>query len=381
MDRLPVSHDQPAGVGARGLRRHLLAQHRADGQFGLVDGARNALSGRLGDHRGQVGIAAECLDHRFGVGIEVQQPPAASDRGGEVPEVLEAEDTADVIVRRRQGDHAAARGKPQAASVRAVADLLATRYGTGGEMAEDTLIGERRPDRQPKRHRSGCARAGPEPGRRALAQRRRGAFEHQANGVVELPDAGKPRRERDVAERQLRRLDQHPCGLRSLRAGQRQRAGADLGLQEPLQLPGGIAKLAGKAADAVAVHRAVGDEPHCPRDDVATHVPFRRAGRCIGTASFARPEARPLSCGRGRVKPDVAREGRPHRAAGPTVDPGRQHRGDEPAVEPGVLGLNRPVAVVEILVHASTVTPIHRQDWRKSDIAVSGFARGARADG
>ncbi len=311
-------------------------------------------------HRGQLGVTGQRVDHRFGVGIEVQQPPAAGDRGGEVAEVVEHQQAADVIDGRCQGDDGAAAGKPQAAPVRAVADLLATGHGAGGQMAEDALVGERCAYRQPKGHRPrriGSGFQGPGPDRRAFAQRRRCAFEHQAHGVVELADAGKPGGESDVAERQLRGLDQHPGGLGPLRAGQREWPGADLGLQQPLQLAGGVTEVGREAADAFAVHRAVGDQPHRPRNDVTAHVPFGRPRRRVGTASLACPESRSLSGRRGRIEPHVASERRPHRAAGPAIDPGRQHRGDEPAVEPGVLGLDRPVAAFEIVVHASSLHP------------------------
>ena len=153
-------------------------------------------------------------------------------------------------------------------------------------------------------------------------------------------------------------------------AGQREWAGADLGLQEPLQLAGGVAEVGREAADAFPIHRAVGDQAHRAPDDVTAHIPFGRAGRRVGTAALAGPEARPLRRRRGRIEPNVARKRRPDGAAGPAIDPGRQHRRDEPAVEPGVLRLDRPIAAFEILVHPSTVTPAHRQNWRKNDIAV-----------
>ena len=203
-----------------------------------------------------------------------------------------------------------------------------------------------------------------------LRNARRCVLEDRAHGVVELADAGEAGGECDVAEWQVRRLDQHPGGLCPLRAGQRERAGADLGLQQPLQLPGGVAEVGGQAADTFAVHRAVGDQPHGPRHDVAAHIPFRRTRGRVGAAPLACAEARALRGRRRRVEPHVTGERWPHRATGPAVDPGGQHRGDEPAVEPGVLGLDRPVAAFEIFVHGSTITPAHRQHWRKSDIVV-----------
>jgi hypothetical protein len=199
-----------------------------------------------------------------------------------------------VIDGRCQRDYGVAGRKPQTSSIRAVACFLATGNGAGRQMAENALIGERGAHRQPKAHCPRRSRVGAESGRSALAQIGRRAFEHQAHSVVELADAGKAGGERDVAERQVCRLDQQPGGLASLRASQRERAGTDLGLQDSFQLPGGVTEVGGQSADAVTVHRAVGDEPHGPCNDVAAHVPLGRTRRSVGTASLARPETSPL---------------------------------------------------------------------------------------
>ena len=195
----------------------------------------------------------------------------------------------------------------------------------------------------------------------------RSAGAHLADRVVELADGGEPRRERDVAERQVGGLDQHTRGLRPLGAGQRERVRADLRLQHPLELAGGVADRS-KSGDAVAVHGAVGDQPHGPRDHVTADIPFRRPGRGVGAAALAGPEARPLRGRRGGVEPHVASERRSRRATGPAVDLRGQNRGDEPPVEPGVLGLDRPIAAVEIVVHTYDNYTRHRHHWRKSDI-------------
>ena len=100
--------------------------------------------------------------------------------------------------------------------------------------------------------------------RARCAQRGRREIAHRPHGVVELADAGEAGGERDVAERQLGRLDEHPRGLRALRPGQRQRVGPDLGLQQPLELAGGVADAGRQPGDALAVDRAVGDQAHRP---------------------------------------------------------------------------------------------------------------------
>ena len=63
---------------------------------------------------------------------------------------------------------------------------------------------------------------------RRRAQRRRRDAVHLPDRVVELPHAAEPGRERDLREAEVGRLDEHPGGLGALRAGERERAGAEL---------------------------------------------------------------------------------------------------------------------------------------------------------
>lgn len=93
---------------------------------------------RLGHDRAQLGIAAQGFVHRFGVRIEVQQPPAAGDRRCQVAEIVEDEDAAHMVGGRVQGHDGVAERKAQAASVCAAADLLATGNDAGREVAEDS---------------------------------------------------------------------------------------------------------------------------------------------------------------------------------------------------------------------------------------------------
>ena len=124
--------------------------------------------------------------------------------------------------------------------------------------------------------RPGCRR--PEPPRRPRPQAGRGGFKDLTHGVVELADAGKPSGKCDIAERQVGGFDQYSGGLCTLRASQRKWTGADLGLQEALELAGGVADPGRQPGDTDPVDLAVGDEPHGPRHDVTTGIPFRRAG-------------------------------------------------------------------------------------------------------
>ena len=67
-------------------------------------------------------------------------------------------------------------------------------------------------------------------------------IEDDAHGVVELADAGEPGGEGHIGEGQVGGLDEHPGGLGALGPGQGQGIGADLGLEQPLQLAGGVAE-------------------------------------------------------------------------------------------------------------------------------------------
>ncbi len=143
--------------------------------------------------------------------------------------------------------------------------------------------------------------------------------------------------------------------MRALRAGQRQRAGPELGPQLPLDLADAVAQPAGQGRHAAAVHDPVGDQAHGPRDKVGPHVPFGRSGAGVGPAALAGPEARLLRRRGAGVKAHVLRLRRYHRAARPAVDAGSPDRGEEPAVKSRVLGLDRPDASFPVFVHASSL--------------------------
>ena len=78
--RLHASVDEASGVRAGGFYRHLLAQHHTERELGLVNGAWNALSGGFGHQRAEARIRTQGVDHRLGVGVKVQKPPAAGNR-------------------------------------------------------------------------------------------------------------------------------------------------------------------------------------------------------------------------------------------------------------------------------------------------------------
>ncbi|PQM47566.1 hypothetical protein C1Y40_02235 [Mycobacterium talmoniae] len=360
VDRLAVGRDQPAGVGAGRRGGHLLAQYHPNGEFDLVHRARDALTGRLRHDRAQIRVRRQHLEHRFRVGVEVEKSPAAGDRGGQVAKVVEDQLAADVVGGRGERDDAGAVRQAQGAPIPAVAHLLTPGDGTGRQMTEHPFVGEWGAHRQPQRQRTGA-------GRGRLAVRAAGGMTSQLGGgaaadfpdrVIELADAGKPGREGDVAERQLGGFDQHPSGLGALCAGQAQRASPDFAMQQPLQLPGGVAQPGGHADDALAIDGPVGDQPHGAGHHVPAHIPLRRTGTGVGPAPLARPEAVSLGRRGGGVEPHVARQRRPHRATGAAIHARGDDRGHKPPVEAGVFGLHRAVAPVEVVVHTcKTYTP------------------------
>src|SRR3954463_12484989 len=86
---LAVPGRDAGGVGAGRLDRHLLAQYDSERQLGFVDGTRDALSGRLGNQCTELPVCAQRVDNGLWVRVEVQQPSAAGNRGGQVAEVVQ----------------------------------------------------------------------------------------------------------------------------------------------------------------------------------------------------------------------------------------------------------------------------------------------------
>ena len=88
-----------------------------------------------------------------------------------------------------------------------------------------------------------------------------------------------------------------------------------------------------QAGHAVAVHHAVGDQPHRAAHQVGAPIPFGRARRGVRAAALARPEAGRLGRRRRRVEAHVLALRRAGRAARPAVDAGRGDAREHPAVE------------------------------------------------
>ncbi len=264
----------------------------------------------------------------------------------------------------------------QGAPVRAVAPLLHAGYSGRGEVAEEVVGAQRRPEGQPQREHPGRGRLPPAGG--AGAQFARGEGEDFPYGLVERADGGEPGGEGHVAHRQFGGLDEQPPGLRPLRPGQRLRPRAELGEQLPLDLPRRVPEPRGQPRHPFPVHHPVPDEPHRPRDQVRPLIPLRRPRTGIRPAPLARPEPGLLGGCRAGVEGHVLHFGRHHRAAGPAVDPRGQDGREEPSVEAGVLGLHGPYAAVEVGVHGTSMTAAGAVGSRKSDMGVGGGSAASR---
>ncbi len=350
--------DQSAGDGVGSRDRDLLPDHGADRDLGAVDVTGHAQP-RAGPHQpGEQRVVAERVLDRQRVAVGVQEPAAALDGGGDVPQVLDAQSAAHVTavghrVVELEHDVAGAVRQPQRACVPARSPGLDPRDRVGREEGQHLRGGVRRADGEPQLEPAGSRRGGSRAAGAQLA-RRRGV--DLADGVVELPDAGEPGRERHVGERHRRGLHQHPGGLGALCPRQRQRARTELGDEEPVEVAGGVADPAREPLDALALDDPVGDQPHRPSGRVGGDVPVGRARGGVGQAPLAGPEAGRLRRGRGAVERDVAPLRRDRRAGGPAVDAGRRDTGVEDAVEPAVPALHRPVAGLGVLdVHDPSI--------------------------
>ena len=327
--------------------------------------------------RGQQRIGGEVGQYRCRVGVGVQQPTDAFDGGGEVTQVGELEagrDRAGRPARRslrqlREFDADASRavGQGEGPAVGARFDDLQPGQGTGGEEAQQGGPVERGPDGEAQGELAGTGGGGGGRGVRAAlaapsAELARGARIDLADGVVELPHRTETGGEGDLGQGQCGGLDQAAGGLRAAGAGQGQRPGAELGEEQPMEVPGRVTEPPREARHALAFDDAVGDQSHRPSGGVCGHVPVRAAGGRVRQAAAAGPVPGRLGrCGAG-VERDVARLRRPRRTARTAVDPGGGDGRVEHPVEPPVPGGDGPQARVvfgEPAGHGS-IRPGHR---------------------
>ena len=353
----------------RGLHRDLLSGDGAHGDLPRVDGPRDAQAGprahRLADHR----VLAELRGDRRGVGVEVEQAPAARDGGGQVAQVVQAQLAAHAAALGRQRDGRSAVLERQHAPIGPPVELLQAADRSRAEERDQPLAVERLSRGEPQRDDPGPARRTARTG--AAAQLGRRARVDGAHRVVELPHAAESRAERDLREREIRRLDERARRLRAMGAGERQRAGADLRDEDPVQVALGVAELPREAADAVAIDDAVGDEPERAARDVRAPIPGGRSRSGVRIAALAGAKALRLRCGHGGEQPHVRALGRARRAARAAVDPGRAHGDEEVPVVARIAALHEAVAALEVLDHVVMVARPRRCGWRKSDTLVA----------
>ena len=112
---------------------------------------------------------------------------------------------------------------------------------------------------------------------------------------------GKPAANATSVNGSVGRLDQQAGGLGALGAGERERAGAELGDELAVQVALAEAEPPREAGDALALDHAVADQPHRAADRVGAQVPLRRAGRGVGAAALAGAEAGALGGGGARA--------------------------------------------------------------------------------
>ena len=119
------------GCCACGRDRDLLSEDSANRKLRPVDGAGHPQAGHLGDQRGEQGVVREVCAGDAGVGVEVEQSPAALNGGGEVAEVCQLQPARDVSPGEAQLDDAVAVREAQRTPVGGASDLLDTWDGAG----------------------------------------------------------------------------------------------------------------------------------------------------------------------------------------------------------------------------------------------------------
>ena len=143
-------------------------------------------------------------------------------------------------------------------------------------------------------------------------------------------------------------------------------------VEEAAQLAFAETEAGGKRIHRGLVERPALDEHQCARHRVRRAVPSAAPRRGLGPAAQARAEAGGLRRGGGRVEDDILAPRRPRRADRPAIDAGRPDAGEEAAVEAGIARRDRPIAGVEIEIHAERLVCPGREVSPFSDIVTAG---------
>ena len=200
-----------------------------------------------------------------------------------------------------------------------------TRAGGRGRTAGGTRGGAQSRRGRERRRRP------PEP-----SQRARRAVVGLQERVVEAAQAAEARRERDLGHGQVGLVDQplREVEAAGLRHGERR--GADVGDEEAVEVARADAEPGGERVDRALVERALVDERERAPHDGRGAEPGRGAGRGLGPAAQARPEAGLARRRRGREVAHVRVAGTRRRAHRPAVDAGRGDADEETPVEAGI---------------------------------------------
>ena len=238
-DRRAERGDQPAGDGAGAGHGDLLAEHGADRDLVAVDVAGHPQAGTRGTSGPSTGSPPSTSSTATG-----SQSASSSRRTRSTPAVVSRRSSS-ANVASTNAVCPARRGRRSRAGP--------CRCRAGGRACGRTS--PRRPSRRPARRGGRGSRAASRPAygvrtasrivtvpveavRAAPTSAQLGRRERVdlADRVVELPDAGEAGRERDVGELEVGRLDEHARGLRATGPGQGQRAGAELGGEQPAEV-------------------------------------------------------------------------------------------------------------------------------------------------
>ena len=391
-DALAVRRDQPSRDRARPGDRDLLPDDGAHRDLEPVDVAGHPQSRTLAARAARsTGSVDRCSSIATGSASRSSSRRHRSTADARSRRSDEPELAHHVVVVRRQGHRPVPVGKSHRAAVgqdgrRRSRPSTRSRRPRGRRGRSSSAVGvERLAHRERDRHQSrpgGRRGAPPRRDRRACRSWVGVASYDLGDGRVELPHAGEAGREGHVGEAHLGRLDQDARGVGPLGACQRERPGAELFAEQPVEVARRVAGPRRESFDPVALDDAVGDHPHRATGDVGLDVPLGRARRQVGPATPAGPETCALRCGRGDEERDVLALRRGRRAGRPAVDAGRADAGVEDPVEAAVASLHRAVAAVGVAqdlaavggrraVHVLHQTPRHRQD-----LAAFGHGRG-----
>jgi hypothetical protein len=189
--------------------------------------------------------------------------------------------------------------------------------------------------------------------------------------VVEGPHAPEARRERHVADGELRFVEQLLGEVGTARQRDLERRGAEVVQEETPQVAARHTEPLGEALDSVFVERSVADEAQRARHDRRGSEPGGRSGRSFRPASQARSKPGDFRRGRRREVTDVLvlRPGR--RADGAAVNARRRDGDEKAAVEARVARSPRPVEDAPLSIHAPRMLARGRpRRWPETDLLV-----------